>query len=161
MEGPPKRQKYFESVAGKFETVEPERIAASDILVGDRAFIVTVSGNRYMLRRSKSNGDRLMVYNERTGGFAPDSGRLLGLPKGRQWIAEKGQPFNAYQIEDPDRMTGSYFTSTAVVDIRIFRGLDVAANSKPHDPAGSWGRSLAKEIGKIVRGKEPDFDKDL
>jgi hypothetical protein len=101
-----------------------------------------------------------MVYNEREGEFSPESGRLLGIPKGRQWIAEKGKPFDAYLIEDPDKMKSRQFTSTAVVDIRIFRGLDTAANSKPDDSAGSWGRSLATGLGKIVRGKEPDFEGD-
>lgn len=152
------QKKHFESVPEHIEDIELDKIAGSDILVGDRAFIVTISGNRYMLRRSKSNGDRLMVYNEREGGFSPESGRLLGLPKGQQVIAEKGKIFEAYAIDDPQKMTGGKFSSTPVAEIRLFRGLDTYAESKPKDETGSFGRFLAQQMGKVARGKKTDFE---
>ena len=130
MEKPPKNRadtfwkETYESSVGKFEIVEIEAITGKNVETGDRAFIYTESGNRYMLRRSKSNNDSLMVYNEREGKFAPESGRVLGVQKESQYLAEVGQPFHAFAIGSVEAMTGQEFKSTLVKRIQIIRGID-------------------------------------
>jgi len=149
----------YESSYGRFETVEIDAIDPKDIQRGDRAFIVTESGNRYMLRRSKSNNDALMVYNEREGAFSPESGRILGVQKGKPHLAQKGRPFNAFSIDDIETMTGQEFRSTPVTQIIVIRGADTAVHSNSYQPsASSWGSSLAKFLGKAARGRKSDIE---
>lgn len=151
----------YEHEGRNFETLEGVAIAAKDIQTGDRAFIYTESGNRYMLRRSRSNDNKILVYDEREGEFNAESGRLLGLHTGRPHIAEIGKPFNAFALATTAAETSNEFTSKPVTRIVIIRGADTAAHSKTHKlSAGSWGRVLAQELGKAVRGQHNRLDGD-
>jgi hypothetical protein len=121
----PIQAEFYESPLGKFEVKNLDKIASKDIEDADRAFIFTVSGNRYMLRHSKTRNGSLVIYNEREGnGFRNENGRPF-LIEGDS-IAKVGEPMRYFEITDEINKMGNWANSTAIVRIEIRKGFDAA-----------------------------------
>lgn len=130
-----------------FELVEARSLAASDIRADDRAFIHTSSGNRYMLRHSRSRNGQLVIYNEREGGFSAESARPFLVKRGAPAIAEVGRPLQYFAITDEQTGAGIAATSTTVNRIEIRRNLERAVQSgaEGRGPSGAF-REIARSI---------------
>jgi len=63
-----KKEESCEFQGKQFKVERPQSLSAGDIQPGDRVIITTGSGNRYMLRQSKSAGG-IKLYNEKADGF--------------------------------------------------------------------------------------------
>lgn len=127
----------YESSLGSFETDEVRQLQASDIGTDDRAFVSTMSGNRYMLRHSQSRGEALVIYSERDG-FDEAHARPFRVRQGTDAIATVGAPLNYFAITDEEKQTGNEVTSTEVTRIEIRRGIE-AAIRKAGEGRGGFG----------------------
>ncbi len=110
----------------EFEVLDVNILRPSDIVAGDRTMITTGSGNRYMIRWSKSGGGP-KIYNERTEfkeGFPLYNKYTDGSP-----IAEVGKPFEFYIITDTAANIGQKMEATPVSAIEIRKGIDDAIES--------------------------------
>jgi hypothetical protein len=139
----PKRSVEFQGQ--QFEVLDLNRVNADQVEVGDRAFISTQSGNRYMLRRSKSGGDRLYGYTERdqfsNGG--PLSTRTL-----QSDLAEIGKALH-WEIDQLNRV----WDSTPVTAIELRKGIDTAVESSKNTPQA---KSLGQMLIDRVHGRRKD-----
>ena len=112
-------QKTYNTPDGKeFKVDEPSVLNPDDIEDGDRVFVKTESGNRYMIRHSKSAGGALKIYNEKADSFK------LGYPLYHQGqpIAEVGERFDFMIVTEKNLATG--YGATEVIGIEIRRGFD-------------------------------------
>ena len=145
---------FYESPLGKFEVVELRSISRSDVASGDRAFIHTESGNRYMLRPSKSRGGELIIYNEREGGFGADNGHPFATPTGT--IATVGETFEYFKITDEANKMGFKANSSKVTRIEVRRGLEAAVAKAAAEAGGNQGPSfggMSEMMKQEVRGR--------
>jgi hypothetical protein len=141
------------------DAIEINTLTSSDIRSEDRAFIYTESGNRYMLRHSKSRGGALTIYNEREGGFSAESGHLFMIRKGNIAIAEVGKSLNYFAMSNEHKdNTGEEVLSTRVTRIELRRGLEarVARRAAEQEAEGGFGgiANVVKEAaGPRRRGR--------
>ncbi|MFH1893787.1 MAG: hypothetical protein ABIK83_14030 [Candidatus Zixiibacteriota bacterium] len=124
---------------------QPDDLKGSDINPNDRVFIRTKSGNRYMLRRSKSAGNAIKIYNERADGFK--QGYILYDDGSALARVGKEFEFTVYIAE----AKGQSYVSTTVKDIEIRRDIDEACNNS--DEIQGWGAYIASKIKKHVSGR--------
>lgn len=158
MEKFPQNQKtstYENSRLGKFESVDLESLTMSDVTPADRAFIYTSSGNRYMIRHSRSQGAP-MIYNEKEGGFGPGSGRRFGVRLDKKEIAKVGERLEYMQYSGENKQEG-IVTSTTIERIEVRKGLEEAINEADRSSQGeALGHSMAdlikQELNKGNRG---------
>lgn len=141
-----KSKEYLEVGGEKFEVIRPEILNISDIVAGDRTLISTKSGNRYMIRWSKSlNAPK--IYNKREGinkEYVMSNTYLTNTT-----VAEKGKPFSFTTVLN-EKMTQEH-QATEVTDIEIRKGLDKAIQSGTVQPKGKGLLDMLKEHvnGKI------------
>ena len=122
-----------------YEVFDLDRINESHIEPGDRALITTASGNRYMLRRSRSNDNRLFAYRERDG-FS--NGGVMNAETLKSDIATIGMGLRL-GVENPTRI----WESTPVTAIELRKGIDSAIEDKNDAPqAGSLAAALIERI---------------
>jgi hypothetical protein len=150
MEKFPSKKSTYESPLGSFEVDEFTALQPGDIGPGDRAFVHTKSGNRYMLRHSKSRGGELVIYNEREG-FDAEHARPFRIRQGSNAIATVGAPLNYFAIMNEKEQTGGEVASTEVTRIEVRRGLDEAANAADKGSEGLG--SIADALKEAVRGR--------
>ena len=141
----PDIKKHYEFQGKQFEVDEPAELTADDIQIGDRVFVTTESGNRYMLRRSKSRNGALMVYNQRDQ-FS--SGHPLHVQA--KTLATIGMPFDHFFITDTEKNLGTKQSTTPVTRIEIRRGFDDVAESAQ----GAEGANLADMLKNKATGRE-------
>ncbi len=132
MERPPRPREnssFYESPLGRFEVLEPSVLRAIDIGNADRAFIHTLSGNRYMIRHSKTRGGALIIYNERDGGFGPENGHPFRVAS--EEIGVVGQPLKYWKISDESgpQPRGVMYNSTVINRIEIRKGFEAAVEA--------------------------------
>lgn len=128
----------------QFEIEDVSVLSGKDMQLGDRVFISTESGNRYMIRVSKSLGG-LKIYNEKADGFKVgnvlyDSGESL---------AEVGKPFDFTFYISNDK--GQKYQATTVTAIEIRRGLDKAIEDSETETSG---HGMAQMLKDQVHGRE-------
>ena len=126
----------------EFPVERPRILTVSDIRPGDRVFISTESGNRYMLRRSKSAGGAIKIYNERTGGFKHGD-ELSATGE----IAKVGAGFNFITQISPGKETE--YNATMVTAIEIRRGFDAAIENMSQE-------HFSEKVIEKAKGKKPD-----
>lgn len=161
MEGPPSsrnpQKRYEHPQLGSFEVVELNAIKGSDVESGDRGFIHTESGNRYMLRHSKSRGGALIIYSERDGGFEDGTGHPFGIRKEATAIATVGRPLEYFEITDETSGRGSVVTSTNVTRIEVRKGFEAAIEKAVHEQAqGPQPINPGQMLREAVRGRRPE-----
>jgi len=141
--------KKFTKFEGKqFEVENPGTLSEGDINSGDRVFISTESGNRYMLRRSKSAGGQIKIYNEKADNF-----KLGYILAAQGEIAKVGDPFEFIVRISKDK--GQKHNSTKVVGIEIRRGVDdVIENSKRDKRSGAFSSMSDMIIKQTSHAKE-------
>ncbi len=146
-------KKYNEFGGKQFEIENPSSISVADIKPGDRAFISTKSGNRYMLRRSKSAGGEIKIYNEKADNFK------MGYVLASQGeIAKAGDPFDFIVRISKDK--GQKHNSTEVVGIEIRRGIDDAIENSSSERKTGGLNLISDAIIKSSHAKEQvDQDK--
>jgi hypothetical protein len=123
-------RRFIEFRGKQYEVLDKRYISADAISIGDRAFIGTESGNRYMIRRSRSHSDALMIYSERTA-FG-DGYVLLASTD----LAEIGKPA-IFHVKDPSTGEDRTFSTTTVTAIEIRKGFDTAVESSDTDGLAS------------------------
>lgn len=122
----------------KFEVERPGVLTVDDIRNGDRAFVMTESGNRYMLRRSKSANGAIKIYNEKKDKF--QQGYEL-YNQGE--IARVGEGFNF--VMSLSQTEGQKYSATRVVGIEIRRGIDDAIENSGEERKSNVS-GLAEEL---------------
>lgn len=131
----------------EFKVEKPDQLNPDNINPEDRVFITTKSGNRYMIRRSKSRGGALMVYNEKADGFK--AGYPIALDKGS--TVEVGQDFNFIAVNDEKKGLGQKYHATEIMEIEIRRGLDKfieeESSENNENDFGSVTKKFARAIG--------------
>ncbi len=131
----------------EFKVEKPDQLNPDNINPEDRVFITTKSGNRYMIRRSKSRGGTLMVYNEKADGFKV--GYPIALDKGS--TVEIGQDFNFIAVNDEKKGLGQKYHATEIMEIEIRRGLDKFIEEEfsreEKNDFGSATKEFARAIG--------------
>ena len=135
----------------EFVVDRPQILNSDDIENGDRVFVRTQSGNRYMLRHSKSRGGSLMIYNEKADGFK------AGYPlhqKGNS-IAEVGNEFDFIIVTDEEKNIGTKRHATEVVEIEIRRGFDEFIQNTNRGEEISF-RDLTKGFVQALRDGDVD-----
>ena len=139
----------------EFQVDKPEILNFSDIEDGDRVFIKTQSGNRYMIRHSKSRSGALMVYNEKTSGFK--IGKPLYIKE--NIIAEVGKDFDFITIDEKNKNMGNKSHATEVVEIEIRRGFDDFIEGRTGEKEDYEDfRDLTKKFARALRdGKTDEF----
>jgi hypothetical protein len=142
----PEKKFYNHNQLGRFEVVERPALRGADVGLDDRAFLHTESGNRYMVRHSKSRGESLVIYNEREGGFKTEGAHTFFV-RGQSPIAEIGKPINVLVETAGPNME---WRSTPVTRIEIRRGVERAVRDavSSNEGAGGWGAALAGAIGE-------------
>lgn len=159
--GSPKaRRESYDSRLGRFEVDVVSELRSENVGTADRAFIMTESGNRYMVRHSKGRGEELVIYNERKGGFVAEAAhpfmvRNEGGKKGP--IARIGQPLNVLT-------SNGEWRSTKVVKIEIRRGVEAAVRKAVVEQRGkdsSLFGGIAKAIGDQAGGARTSVEKDV
>ena len=124
-------KRYIEFRGEKFEIEDVDILSAQDIQKGDRVFISTKSGNRYMIRMSAVHEGMLKIYNEKEGdGFK--TGYELHYDQGP--IAEVGKGFSFVMRISEDK--GQKYDATEVTGIEIRRGLDAAIQKASQEVSG-------------------------
>jgi hypothetical protein len=153
---PQSNKETYDSPLGKFEVEVVPELRSEDIGNDDRAFIETESGNRYMVRHSKSRGESLVIYNEREGGFDASGAHpfMLRNEAGvRGPIARIGQPLNVFAITEEKTGKGNEWKSTNVNRIEIRRGIEAAIRetvSQQNNPdAQSLFKGIATAMGRM------------
>jgi hypothetical protein len=146
MEKLPSSDKSHESPHDSFEVVELPSLSPADVGNDDRAFIYTESGNRYMVRHSKSRGGALVIYNEREGGFFAENAHPFRARSNT--LASVGQSFEYFAITDEASQEGNMATSTKITRIEVRRGLDKAAEN-----GTITGESIADMLIDTAKGK--------
>lgn len=139
------------------ESVYLQELTPKDIKSEDRAFISTESGNRYMIRRSKSAGDKMKVYNERNH-F--NDGYEIVPRDNPEVIAETGKRFLFTMLGfDKETKSGRQgFNATKVTEIELRKGIEKLiasgelAGRKPSAAEEGLG-NLAQMLRKHVTGK--------
>jgi hypothetical protein len=124
----PSDNRSTEILGKQYEVVDINILNPDLIEQNDRAFITTKSGNRYMVRRSKSRGGALTVYNEREG-FS------VGLPLHNQneTITRITEPMKLWVVTDEEKQLGKEIKSTEITAIEIRKGVDDILNSTPDE----------------------------
>ena len=138
-----------ESMEFKGEHFEVDKVSTleiSNIQRGDRVFVITESGNRYMLRRSESRNGALMISNEHESNF----NTFYPLYQPREVFAEVGRVMEFMAVTDELKSLGNTFTSSKVVGIEIRRGLDKAANRSSEVISG---HGIADMLIKQAKGQ--------
>jgi hypothetical protein len=151
---PSERKRFMEFEGKQFEVVDIDALQAQDIKPGDRTIISTESGNRYMLRFSKS-AKAPKVYSERTK-FEDGYELFNKYDDEHPTVAEIGKPFEFTMITDKKKNLGQPFTSTPVTAIEIRCGLDDAIENNPRQVSGSDMASMITEQFKA----KPRIDKE-
>jgi hypothetical protein len=147
----PKRT--IEYKGASYEVFDLDRISESQIEPGDRVFIRTESGNRYMLRRSRGADGRIFVYRENDG-FS--KGGALGSEALKSDIASVGKPLRLL-VEDLNRI----WQSTPVSAIELRKGIDAAIeNSQNRPQARSFADALVRRVGGKPKQNEPPPESD-
>lgn len=142
----------YDSPLGKFEVDVVPEIRSEDIGADDRAFILTQSGNRYMIRHSKGRSEALVIYDERKEGFDANAAHPFMVRKenGQKGpIARVGIPLNVFAITDEKTEKGTEWNSTPVTRIEIRRGIE-AAIRKVTAAQGTDGESLFGGIANAI-----------
>lgn len=138
----------------QFEVERPSSLSVADINPGDRVLITTESGNRYMLRRSKSAGGAIKIYNEKADGFK------LGYQLESQGnIANVGNKFNFMVRLSQDK--GREYGATSVTAIEIRRGIDDAIEKyarENENKGGGFGQMLAEGLKNRFYEKGTDSE---
>lgn len=145
-----KPKRTYEYRGQQFEVEDVNVLYGKDIQPGDRVLISTESGNRYMIRFSKS-ADALKIYNERESGFK--TGEILYDNGGP--IAEIDKGLNFIVRISNDR--GQKYRATKVTAIEIRRGIDKAIEEAP-DEIGFGG--IARMLKDHAKGRLSDEDLD-
>lgn len=145
-EKPPTGKKKTKEFAGQqFDVERPSTLSATDVLLGDRTFIMTESGNRYMLRRSTSDPKVIKIYNERADGFKQG----LAL-YGEGEIARVGNNFHFTVRISRDK--GQEYDATKVIGIEIRRGIDAAIQKAAAEKGSALGEVLTETITSKFKG---------
>src|SRR3989338_1327504 len=132
----------------KYEVVDISILNPNLIDQGDRVLISTKSGNRYMVRRSRSHGGALMIYNEREN-FS--NGYLLHDQN--KTIAKITEPMKLLMITDETKQLGREIESTEITAIEIRKGVDDILNSTPDELKT---KSLADRLKDVTTGRKPE-----
>lgn len=127
----------------QFEVERPSSLSVTDVRPGDRVLITTDSGNRYMLRRSKSAGGAIKIYNEKADGFK--QGYEL---HSQEEIAKVGKSFDCIVRISQDK--GQKYHATSVTGIEISRGIDKAIEN---DAKENKGIGLGKMLAGGLKGR--------
>lgn len=139
-DAPPSSRKQVEYKGRFYEVLDLQVVSAQQIQPGDRAFITTKSGNRYLLRRSRSHGDRLFAYRESDGNSAGGEldDKMLTGP-----LASIGQSLRL-GIKEPNAI----WESTPVASIEIRKGIDTAIEESQvvNETLDSLGASLIDRV---------------
>ena len=83
-----------QAVRPRQEVLEVSTLNPKDIEAGDRVFIKTSSGNRYLVRYSLSNPGMFKIYNEREEVKNNSYGKGYFLHNKGEAIAELGKNFD-------------------------------------------------------------------
>ena len=128
----------------------PSDLKPSDFGKDDRVFISTESGNRYMIRWSKS-GNTFKIYNERADDFNHGE-TLYNSYDGDTSIAETGKPLEFFIVTDPVRNLGRKMAATQVTGIEIRRNIDSAIENAS---TGTSFQGIAQGLIDNVHGRLP------
>ena len=123
------RKESYDSPIGKFEVDIVPELHSANIGLGDRAFVTTESGNRYMIRHSKGRREALVIYDEKKEGFAAEAAHPFMTRKeegGKGPVARVGRPLNLFAITEEQTGKGVEWRSTKVTRIEIRRALEAA-----------------------------------
>lgn len=142
----------------KDESVGPEQrervttLKVGDVGMHDRVFIITESGSRYMIRRSKSRGGGLMIYKEESAGFQtgyPLRPSKENQSKGQDFVAQVGESFNFAFVTNEKDNVGRQMKSTNVKEIELRKNADYYAE-QGKVPGESF-------VGSVRRGRTDDL----
>jgi hypothetical protein len=143
----PSQNRTTEILGKKYEVVDVSVLDPNLIEQGDRVFISTESGNRYMVRRPRSHNESLMIYNEKESGFA--QGDLIYNQN--QTIAKITEPMKLVIVTDEVKKLGIEINSTNVTAIEIRKGVDDILNSTPDELKT---KSLTDILKNQVKGRK-------
>lgn len=141
---PQDTSKMVEVLGSTYEYVTTQSLSPDQIASDDRVFISTQSGNRYMVRRSKSRNGALMIYNKKEG-------FKIGYPIHDQHahIADVSKGLNIWIVTDEAQKLGKQIMSTDVTYIEIRKGVDTILNSTPDsEKTTSFADMLKKQTGE-------------
>ncbi|MCC7160721.1 hypothetical protein IT399_03315 [Candidatus Nomurabacteria bacterium] len=152
LEGPNKNlssNRTIEFLGKEYKVIDVPLLTPDLIEQGDRVFFSTESGNRYMIRRSRSHNGDLKIYNEKQDGFS--TGELIHDQRAKKVLAEVGKPMELWIVTDEVKNLGVKINSTNVKSIEIRKAIDDIANLTPDELKG---KNLSDMLLDQIHGRK-------